>query len=161
MKYLSLIYTMKKVLITCILYLISTGSYAQSAADSIKLTIDQLFTAIKNADSNLLKNQFTADNILQTIVTDSTGAVSIRTDNLSDFASFVHKQQPGIADERITYESILIDGSLAYAWTPYKFYYKGQFSHCGVNAFTLVRIAGNWKIHYLIDTRHKTGCLTE
>jgi hypothetical protein len=63
-----------------------------------------------------------------------------------------------VADERITFETIKIDGPLAVAWTPYKFYYEGKFSHCGVNSFQLVRLNGAWKIQYLIDTRRRTGC---
>jgi hypothetical protein len=50
------------------------------------------------------------------------------------------------------------DGALAVAWTPYKFYYKGNFSHCGIDSYQLVRINGIWKIQYLIDTRRKANC---
>jgi len=62
------------------------------------------------------------------------------------------------ADERIVFETIRIDGPLASVWTPYNFYYEGKFSHCGVNSFQLVKINGEWKIQYLIDTRRKQGC---
>jgi len=62
------------------------------------------------------------------------------------------------ADERISFETIKIDGPLAIAWTPYKFYYEGKFSHCGVNSFQLVRVDNQWRIQYLIDTRRRQGC---
>ncbi|HNA01067.1 MAG TPA: hypothetical protein PLN49_09415, partial [Ferruginibacter sp.] len=62
------------------------------------------------------------------------------------------------ADERITFDVVRVDGALAIAWTPYKFYFNGKFSHCGVNSFQLVRFNGEWKIQYLIDTRRKAGC---
>jgi len=48
---------------------------------------------------------------------------------------------------------------MATVWAPYKFYYKGTFSHCGVDMFQLVRMKGGWKIVYLIDTRRKEPCL--
>ena len=38
------------------------------------------------------------------------------------------------------------------------FYYKGQFLHCGVDSWQLVRLNGVWKIQYLIDTRRKEPC---
>ena len=64
----------------------------------------------------------------------------------------------GDLDERLTAIDIRIDGDMATAWTPYKFYYKGNFSHCGVNALQLIKTAAGWKIWSIIDTRRKEGC---
>jgi hypothetical protein len=47
---------------------------------------------------------------------------------------------------------------MAAAWTPYRFYRNGEFSHCGVNSFQLVKMAEGWKIVYIIDTRRKEPC---
>ncbi len=60
-------------------------------------------------------------------------------------------------EELLDYQ-ISIDGNMANAWTPYKFYFKDKFSHCGVNSFQLVKIDGKWQIIYIIDTRRKEGC---
>jgi len=60
--------------------------------------------------------------------------------------------------KKITFSNILIDGNLASVWTPYEFYFKGQFSHCGVNSFQLVKSNNEWKIQYIIDTRRKDNC---
>ena len=48
-----------------------------------------------------------------------------------------------------------IDGDLATVWTLYEFIYKGKQNHCGADAFTLVRVGGDWKIQNIIDTRRK------
>ena len=55
-------------------------------------------------------------------------------------------------------EVVKIDGALASVWTPYKFYFNGKFSHCGVNSFQLVRMNNTWKVQYIIDTRRRVGC---
>lgn len=130
---------------------------AQPAEDSVKTAVNQLFLAMKNADSSLLISSFTGQPILQTIA-DKNGAVQIKTEALSDFAQSLAQSKKGDLDERIQFDAIRIDGPLAMVWTPYKFYYKGNFSHCGVNSFQLVRIKGLWKIQYLIDTRSREGC---
>ena len=39
-----------------------------------------------------------------------------------------------------------ISGPLAVAWVPYDLYLDGEWSHCGVDVITLVRIEGDWKI---------------
>ena len=136
----------------------AVSAQAQTAEDSVKAVISKLFIAMKDADGAALKSCFTDSAILQTTLVSKTGEVSIRTDDLAGFIDYVGKSEKGAADEQITFDMIRIDGLLATAWTPYKFYFKGQFSHCGVDAYQLVRIKGQWKIHYLIDTRRKTGC---
>ena len=130
---------------------------AQTPEDSLKSAINQLFTAMKNVDPLLLKSSFSDSAILQS-VQEKNGKVSIINESINDFANSISKLSKNDADERIQFDLIKIDGTLAIAWTPYKFYYKGKFSHCGVDSYQLVRINGTWKIQYLIDTRRKENC---
>lgn len=136
----------------------SFGAKAQSAEDSVKAVINDLFTAMKEGDGKLLRKCFADSAILQTIYRNKDGETVIRNEPVSEFIDFVSKETKGNADERISFETIKIDGNLAMAWTPYQFYYKGQFSHCGVNSFQLVRLKNGWKVQYIIDTRRKAGC---
>jgi hypothetical protein len=41
---------------------------------------------------------------------------------------------------------VLIHKGIAVLWADYKFYINGKFSHCGVDAFSLIKIDNNWKI---------------
>lgn len=136
----------------------SSTSHAQSTEDSVKAAVNLLFEGMKTSNATLLKTAFGDSAILQTIARNKEGKMIIRNENISEFADFVGKQPAGAADERIQFETIKIDGPLAIVWTPYKFYFKGQFSHCGVNSFQLVRLNGQWKIQYIIDTRRKDNC---
>ena len=149
----------KCVLTLYLTILVGLNATAQSTEDSVKAVVNNMFAAMKNADSVGLKNVFSEWAVLQTISRTKEGATAVRTENINDFASFVGKSTKGDADERITFGAIHIDGALASVWTPYQFYYKGNFSHCGVNSFQLVRINGVWKVQYIIDTRRKTDCL--
>jgi hypothetical protein len=148
---------MKK-FIYLLVFLISFSAKAQTAEDSVKAIINKLFAAMKDANSKSLLECFADTAILQTIV-EKDGQVEVRAESLKEFADFVATQSQGAADERITFDMVKADGALATAWTPYQFYYKGQFSHCGVDSYQLVRINGHWKIQYLIDTRRKNGCM--
>ncbi|HLK31077.1 MAG TPA: nuclear transport factor 2 family protein [Puia sp.] len=131
---------------------------AQSPEDSVKAAVNQLFTAMKNADSSLLVSSFADSALLQTIVTTKEGKVEVKNESIIEFASFINKTPKGDADERIVFDILKIDGALATVWAPYKFYYKGKFNHCGVDSFQMLRVNGKWKIQYLIDTRRKQGC---
>lgn len=149
---------MKYVLTLSLTMVLLSSAYSQSTEDSVKAVINNLFTAMKTADSVSVKNVFSEWAVLQTIGRNKEGGIMIRTDEVAGFASFVGKSTKGDADERISFGAVHIDGALASVWTPYQFYYKGNFSHCGVNSFQLVRINGQWKIQYLIDTRRKDNC---
>jgi hypothetical protein len=131
---------------------------AQSTEDSVKAAINQLFTAMKNADSSLLASSFNDGAILQTIAMTKEGKTEVKSESITEFAGFIGKQQKDIADERIQFDLVKTDGALAMVWAPYQFYYKGKFSHCGVDSFQMIRVNGKWKIHYLIDTRRREGC---
>ena len=135
--------------------LISSFSFAQNTSEKeIVKPIENLFNAMKSADSLGVKNAFSGSAIMQTFGKNQ----EIRTDKVEDFAKQVGASQAGDLDERFTISEILVDGNMASVWVPYQFYYKGNFSHCGVNSFQLAKINNEWKIQYIIDTRRKDNC---
>jgi hypothetical protein len=150
---------MKRILIllTATIF-ISTFTKAQSAEDSVKAVVKQLFAAMKGANAVMLKEAFADSAVLQTIRRKQDGTFFVQDEKVIDFVEQIGKAKKDSLDERITFETIKVDGPLAMVWTPYKFYYAGNFSHCGVNSFQLVRINGRWKIQFLIDTRRRQGC---
>ncbi len=148
----------KLIFITVSLFLISTMRAQTTAIDSVKATVNLFFEGMKTGDTALIRSTLTEGVIFQTISRSKEGALSVKTENVDDFIRFIAKEEKGNADERITFKSVEVDGALASVWTPYKFYYKGQFSHCGANSFQLVKTNGTWKVQYLIDTRRRQGC---
>jgi hypothetical protein len=135
-----------------------SGLPPSTAEDSVKAVINDMFTAMRTGDQKLFLSVFSDSVIMQTIRRNKEKKTIIVSESLQEFAEFVGKLKKDSADERITFETVKIDGPLAIAWTPYKFYYNGKFSHCGVNSFQLIRFEGRWKIQYLIDTRRVEGC---
>ncbi|MGC4103857.1 nuclear transport factor 2 family protein [Ferruginibacter sp.] len=149
---------MKQFVIFLTFIILSVTANAQSAEDSVKAVVNKMFDAMKNSDGATLKTTFADSAILQTIGRSKDGKTMIEHDTVDEFATIVGKMPKGDADERIVFDVVKVDGPLAIVWAPYKFYYKGNFSHCGIDSFQLVRINGEWKIQYLVDTRRKTGC---
>lgn len=137
----------------------SQGSFSKTAEDSVKAVINDMFTAMRTGDKQLFLSVFSDSVVMQTIRRNKDRKTVVVNESLTEFADFVGTLKKDSADERITFETIKIDGPLAIAWTPYKFYHNGKFSHCGVNSFQLVRFEGRWKIQYLIDTRRVAGCV--
>ncbi|MBM3415550.1 MAG: nuclear transport factor 2 family protein [Bacteroidetes bacterium] len=152
---------MKYFFIVLTVFFLGTTVTAQTAEDSVKAVINTVFTAMKKADGDMLKSCFSDSIILQMIGRNKEGKTIVRNENPQAFVDQVSRAKPDSLDERISFETIKIDGPLAIAWTPYSFYFNGQFSHCGVNSFQLVRFNGVWKIQYIIDTRRRQGCASQ
>lgn len=149
----------KNITLLVLLILFVTGSlHAQTATDSVKATIDKMFKAFRKSDGNTVKECFADSAIMQTITRNKDGQALIKTETIDDFVKAVSSMPKNAADERIVYDVVKVDGALATVWTPYRFYFNEQFSHCGANSFQLVRLNGVWKIQYIIDTRRKQGC---
>lgn len=149
----------KALLLLVIAIFITIASFAQSTEDSVKQVVNNLFIGMKTSNGTMIASAFADSAVLQTISRDKTsGKIGVRNESVKDFAKSISTLAVNAADERISFNSVKIDADLASVWTPYQFYFNGKFSHCGVNSFQLVRIYGQWKIQYLIDTRRKDHC---
>ena len=137
---------------------VSTFTTAQTAEDSAKAVVNQLFTAMRTVDPAMLKDAFADSAVLQTIRRKQDGTFFVQNEMVDDFVKSISTAKKDSLDERITFETVKIDGPLASVWTPSKFYYAGKCSHCGVNSFQVVRSNGRWKSQFLIDTRRTQGC---
>ena len=148
--------------IICILFTTQTTLIAQtsnsvtsaSSEKEVKQVIQNMFHAMLQADTTLLRTCFSDKVIFQTIVNKPEGAM-VNTMSINDFIQSIGKQLPNALDERIEFGAIQVDPLMATVWTPYTFYLKGQYSHKGINSFQLVKFKEGWKIQYLIDTRYK------
>ena len=61
-------------------------------------------------------------------------------------------------DEPIRNARVTIDADLATVWAEYQVRIDGAVSHCGYDAFHLVRSGGAWKILNVSDTFRREGC---
>ncbi|NML70537.1 nuclear transport factor 2 family protein [Chryseobacterium sp. RP-3-3] len=133
--------------------LFCTFCFGQQNQD-IEKPIRNLFLGMKNADSELMKSAFAENAILQSIAKDGT----VKNENVQEFIASVSKFSKDDLEEKIIVDAVHSDGGLASVFTPYSFYFKGKFSHCGANSFQLVKQQDEWKIQYIIDTRRKENC---
>ncbi|UCG51600.1 MAG: nuclear transport factor 2 family protein [Candidatus Latescibacterota bacterium] len=61
--------------------------------------------------------------------------------------------------ERIWNPTVLIHGRIAVVWVPYDFHMNGEFRHCGVDAFSLVKTDEGWRIAGIVYTVEPSGCV--
>jgi hypothetical protein len=145
-----------------IFLLIALGAIAAKAQSTdeplVKRTIEELFNAMRKGDSAGVAQAFAPKARLESIWVSGKNNDSVSIVPISAFASSVARRKAGSLDEQIVFGSVRIDDGIAQVWTPYRFFLNQAFNHCGVNAFTLVKLNGQWLITHLIDTRRKSDC---
>ncbi len=126
---------------------------------NVKAAIDTFFEGFHKGDTTLMKTVMMGKFMTQTAFKNKEGKDVLRTDDSSKLIEAIAKRPVSQKwDERLKDYIIKVDGNMANAWTPYEFWFNGNFSHCGVNSFQLFHDNGQWKIIYLIDTRQRSGC---
>jgi hypothetical protein len=126
--------------------------------EDIKKVIEQLFDAMRTADKVKAEAVFRPEALLQTVYVTKEGITVVKEESLKEFIEALGTPRKDIWDERLQSFEIHTDGLIATVWTPYKFYVNDTFSHCGNNAFVLVKTQHGWKISSIIDTRKKNNC---
>ena len=150
---------MKRVIIFSI-FLITLHLNAQTTQENeVKATIDRFFEGFHKGDTLILKETLADNVLLQTAYRNQQGKDILNTDDVKKLVNAIGTRPADQKwDERLLSYTIKVDGNMANAWTPYEFWFNGNFSHCGVNSFQLFNDGGKWKIIYLIDTRRRKGC---
>lgn len=152
---------MKRLFILLTIFLgVSSLVAAQNPADSVRQVVSQFFVAMRATDTTQLRELMTPSVIFQTVKSTTKDSAQAVNESVDDFLRSIARLKPNQVDEKIEFSSINVEGAMASVWTPYRFYFNNQFSHCGVNSFTLIRSSGQWRIHFIIDTRKKTNCST-
>ena len=140
--------------------LISSTLFGQTdETKQVKLAIDTFFEGFHKGDTTLMKSVMMGKFPTQTTYKNKEGKDVIQTGESSDFLKAIGNRPADQKwDERLLDYVIKVDGNMASAWTPYEFWFNGNFSHCGVNSFQLFHDNGQWKIVYLIDSRRRSDC---
>lgn len=153
---------MKQILL--IIFVLFAGwsfTQAQSEEEEVIAVIEKFFDSMRSADSSTLATIFHPQCIFQRAVVDQEGNSMVQDSDPKGFLERVASAPKGALDEQIYSYDVRVDKNLATAWTDFSFFYNGQLSHCGVNAFEFLQTDDGWKLIRIIDTSRKEGCITE
>lgn len=148
-----------------LIYLLSfTQLIAQQSfneADARQL-VDTFFEGFHDGDTTKMRSVMVPSAVMQTASATVDGKNMVSEGSVEKLLDAIANRPPEqIWEEKILDYKVQIDGNLAHVWTPYEFWFNGNFSHCGANAFTMAKTDQGWKIIHLIDSRRKEGCLKE
>jgi hypothetical protein len=86
------------------------------------------------------------------------GKMTVRPSTGDAFVASFSNPNRAKALERMWDPEVRVRGAIAQLWTRYDFHGNGTFSHCGVDAFNLVKTDEGWKIAGAMWTVERTGC---
>ncbi|WP_235296091.1 nuclear transport factor 2 family protein [Portibacter marinus] len=119
--------------------------------------IVKLFDGMRAGDSTMVHEVFSDDVRMYTCFKDKNGEIQIQQGDLNAFLNAVGSPHEEMWDERIWNTKVDVEMGVAQIWTEYAFYIGETFSHCGIDAFQLIK-EEDWKIIHLMDTRIKDNC---
>jgi hypothetical protein len=150
--------TMKKLLLILTLS-VSFNCFSQeiekAEVAAVEAVVNQFFESLEKQDTVLLKQVAFMEGQIWTVnntVSPARERMRFFKDDLKSFNSKNSYQEEAYSIE------VKIHEGMAMAWVPYEFRLKGEFSHCGVDVFTLVKKDEKWKIINLSYTIDKEGC---
>jgi uncharacterized protein (TIGR02246 family) len=138
--------------------LLTMASAAPAAAQdadeqAVDAVVTTLFEAMAARDAAAMATLFAADARFAGL-----GRNGIRYTTAQEFMDAVASATGPAWIERTYDREIRIDGALASVWAYYTFHLDEQFSHCGYDAFQMLKVDGAWKIVHLADSRRAEGC---
>ena len=132
------------------------AAHAQAAKDSVIATVNEFFRAMTARDTAAARRVMTSDGIFYAVRARGDSAVINRSANESFVQTLATTRDTYL--ERMWEPTVFVHGPIAMVWTPYDFHRSGNFSHCGIDAFSLVRASTGWKIATIVYTVEPTGC---
>lgn len=135
---------------------VSAPLRAQSADSAAVLAVvDRLFTAMAQRDTAAAHAVLAPSSQIVAVRSDTASAPRVQSDT-----TFVRALGAGHGQlrERIWLPTVQIRGPLATVWAQYDFHLDGQRTHCGVDAFTLIRTDSIWRIVGIAYTVERHDC---
>ena len=136
----------------------ATDAGSQDDARDVLAVVQRLFDAMKARDTAGVRAAFEPRARLVGMRTRQDGTVVLQQLSVDEFVAFIGRDARDPWIERAFEPEVRVRGTLATVWAQYDFHFGRQFSHCGVDAVQLLKLADGWKIVSLADTFEREGC---
>lgn len=123
---------------------------AQDDETQVLATVQRFFDSMTARDTAAARQILVMDATYYSIRRGSDGA-SMRGSRNSEYVKRLATGDDELL-ERMYDPQVMVHDDIAVVWTKYDFQINGEFSHCGVDAFSLIRTEGRWKIAGIIYT---------
>ena len=133
----------------------ATADEADDRAAVIEL-VAEFFEQMRTRDTEGMRSLLTEDGILYGYRETEEGVQIARPTH----RSFIDGISQGDRElvERFWDPQVLLHDRMAVVWTPYDLYVDGEFSHCGIDSFSFLKMDDGWKITRIVYSMEPDGC---
>jgi hypothetical protein len=141
------------------LWMQPTAAVQKPESDRVQViaAVQSFFDSMEKADAELAKKILMPDARFFSAA-ERDGKMTVRPTTGDAFVASFSNPNRAKALERMWDPEVRIQGAIAQLWTRYDFHTNGTFSHCGIDAFNLVKTDEGWKIAGAVWTVERTGC---
>jgi hypothetical protein len=138
------------------------GAHAPAEKENVIAVVQQLLDVLETGDIQKGKKTVIPGAFLAAVLEgNSENPVNFRT--FDEFFNSLAQSGDKSGDRRKETMSgleVMMHGNIALVWGDYKLFLNRQLHHCGVNAFSLIKKQGAWKIANVVYTYETVGCET-
>lgn len=144
------------VTLSALAFVAAPAAAQTTTRDSVIATVNEFFRAMTAKDTAAARRVEREDGI--------SFAVRVRPESTTISRNTTERYLQQLANMQVTYvermwePTVLVHGPIAVVWAPYDIHRDGQFLHCGVDAFTLIRSKAGWQIATTAYTAEPNGC---
>lgn len=148
---------MQLALIFCGLFFLS-AAIADEAEDRTAVVdmVQAFFDAMTERDTDALRSMLTSDGIFYGYRQGPDGLDIARPTHQAFIEGIAEGNRKLV--ERFWEPQVLLNGRMAAVWTPYDLYVDGEFSHCGIDNFNLLKTDEGWKITGIVYSMEPDNC---
>lgn len=122
----------------------AAGTSSDEAA--VVAAASRVLDAINAGDTAMARASLLPDAVLRPTSPPGLGGPLPEPMDVEAFVAMLAEAPPGTFTERLFDPEVRVQAGVAHVWAPYDFYIDGTFSHCGVDAFQLVKTEEGWKV---------------
>jgi hypothetical protein len=145
------------IVLVCLLAPAASASAQQGDKAAVLATVNRLFDGMRMRDTTVM-NSVWAPGARLVRVDKRSVPEAVAYNPASEFTGRVAAATGDAWTERIYDTEVQVDDGIAQVWAYYTFHLGDKFSHCGYDAFHLVKVNGEWRVTQVIDTSRNTGC---
>ena len=143
------------IFLLCCFATLGINVYGQDEKKEVLAVAQQFFTALEKGDTATFRSLFLDDGRTY-FVQEKDTKVTAGSQSPKNFKA----DKDRIVRERFIKDEVdvMIHNRIAVVWGSYNLWINDKFSHCGVDAFTLLKTEAGWKISSLSYSKETEGC---
>ena len=137
---------------------VAGSAAAQSDAgerEAVVAVVQRFFDSMATHDVALATSVLVSDGHFFAVRQEK-GETTVRSTSVKDYLARPAGKERLL--ERMWNPEVKLHGPIATLWTPYDFHRDGKFSHCGIDAFDLLKTKAGWQIASVVYTVERENC---